>query len=110
VMLKDDGQDTEALTIFESLSKKFPNDPFPWRQIGFVQAKEGRHAMAITALEQSLRLAPDQAKVWHALGETYAHAERPDDVHRVYQRLRGLDNERAEQFYRDYVFPLETQP
>jgi len=109
-MLKDDGQEAEALTLFEALSGKYPNDPFPWRQIGFVQAKSGHYAEAIKALEQSLRLAPDQAKVWQALGETYAYADRPDDVHRVYQRLRGLDGVRAEQFYRDFVFPMEAQP
>lgn len=110
VMLKDDGQDAEALSLFEALRAKYPDDPFPWRQIGFVQAKTGHYAEAITALEQSLRLAPDQAKVWHALGETYARADRPDDVHRVYQRLRALDGVHAEQFYRDYVFPMEAQP
>lgn len=110
VMLKDDGQEAEALSLFEALSGKYPDDPFPWRQIGFVQAKSGHYAEAIKALEQSLRLAPDQAKVWQALGETYAHADRPDDVHRVYQRLRGLDGVRAEQFYRDFVFPMEAQP
>ncbi|MBN8766090.1 MAG: tetratricopeptide repeat protein [Thiobacillus sp.] len=110
VMLKDGGQDAEALSLFEALRAKYPDDPFPWRQIGFVQAKTGHYAEAISALEQSLRLAPDQAKVWHALGETYAHADRPDDVHRVYQRLRALDGVHAEQLYRDYVFPLETPP
>jgi tetratricopeptide (TPR) repeat protein len=109
VMLKDDGQDYEALPIFETLRDKYPNDPFPWRQIGFVHAKLGHYTEAIKALEQSLRLAPDQGKVWHALGETYAHADLHDDVHRVYQRLRALDSGHAEQFYRDYVFPMETQ-
>lgn len=109
VMLKDDGQESEALPLFESLRDKYPTAPFLWRQIGFVHAKLGHYPEAIKALEQSLRLAPDQGKVWHALGETYAHAGLNDDVHRVYQRLRGLDSGRAEQFYREYVFPMEAQ-
>lgn len=110
VMLKDGGQDEAALQLFLAVRDQTPQDPFAWRQVGFVQAKLGRHAEAIAALEQALRLAPDQAKVWHALGETYAQAGRPDDARRVYQRLRGMDAERAEQLYRSHVLPREAQP
>lgn len=110
VMLKDGGQDEEALKVFLALREKTPQDPFAWRQVGYVQAKMGHRAEAIAALEQSLRLAPEQAQVWHALGESYAMAERPDDARRVYQRLRGMHAERAEQLYRGYLLPLEAQP
>jgi tetratricopeptide (TPR) repeat protein len=110
IALKDGGHDEEALTLFVAMRDKAPQDPFPWRQIGFVQSKLGRYAEAGTALEQSLRLAPDQAKVWHALAEGYAMTDRADDVRRIYQRLRGLDAERAEQLYRNFLLPFETLP
>lgn len=110
VMLKDGGQDEEALKLFLVLRDKTPQDPFPWRQVGYMKYKFGRHAEAIPELEQSLRLAPEQVQVWHALGECYALTGRPDDARRAYQRLRGLNPERAEQLYRAYLLPLEAQP
>ncbi|MDP2787727.1 MAG: tetratricopeptide repeat protein [Pseudomonadota bacterium] len=110
VVLKDSGQDEEALKLFLVLRDKTPQDPFPWRQVGYMQSKFGRNAEAIPELEQSLRLAPNQVQVWHVLGECYALAGRPDDARRAYQRLRGLNPERAEQLYRAYVLPLEAQP
>ncbi len=110
VMLKDGGQDEAALALFQALREKAPQDPYAWRQIGFVNGQLGRYSESIVALEQSLRLAPEQAKAWHALGEIYAKAERPEDTRRVYQRLRGLNAERAEQLYQAYLRPLEVQP
>jgi tetratricopeptide (TPR) repeat protein len=110
VALKDSGQDEEALKLFLVLRDKTPQDPFPWRQVGYMKYKFGRHAEAIPELEQSLRLAPEQVQVWHALGECYALAGRPDDARRAYQRLRGMNPERAEQLYRAYLLPLEAQP
>lgn len=110
IALKDGGHDEEALALFVAMRDKAPEDPFPWRQIGFVQSKLGRYAEGITALEQSLKLAPDQAKVWHALADDYAMTDRVDDVRRIYQRLRGLDAEHAEQLYRDRLFPFEALP
>lgn len=110
IALKDGGHDEEALALFIAMRDKAPQDPFPWRQIGFVQSKLGRYAEASTALEQSLKLAPDQAKVWHALADGYAMTDRVDDVRRIYQRLRGLDAGHAEQLYRNFLLPFEALP
>jgi tetratricopeptide (TPR) repeat protein len=110
IALKDGGLDQEALTLFMAMRDKLPQDPFPWRQIGFVNAKLGKFEMSIAALEQSLKLAPDQAKVWHALADVYATADRTDDVRRIYQRLRGLDAGHAEQLYRNRLLPFEALP
>jgi tetratricopeptide (TPR) repeat protein len=97
IALKDGGYDEEALALFVAMRDKAPQDPFPRRQIGFVQSKLGLYAEASAALEQSLKLAPNQSKVWHALADGYAMTGRTDDVRRIYQRLRGLDAEHAEQ-------------
>jgi tetratricopeptide (TPR) repeat protein len=110
IMLKDDGQDEEALKLFQTLCGKIPKDPLPWRQVGFIQANLGNYNQAIASLEQSLRLSPDQQQVWHVLGQVYAMTGQPTEVRRVYQRLRGIDPMRAEQLYSAYLQPLEAQP
>lgn len=110
VALKDGGHDEEALAMFIAMRDKAPHDPFPWRQIGFVQSKLGRYAEANTALEQSLKLAPDQAKVWHALAQNFAVGDRVEDARRIYQRLRGLDSAHAEQLYRNVLLPFDMLP
>ncbi|MBL8425355.1 MAG: tetratricopeptide repeat protein [Candidatus Accumulibacter phosphatis] len=108
IALKDAGQFDAALQLFEAARAKRPEDPFVWRQIGFVNAALGRSELAIAALEQSLKLDAKQAKVWHALLESYHAAGRPEDVRRVHARLLELDRGHAEQAYRDYLLPYES--
>ena len=108
IALKDAGQFDAALQLFEAARAKRPEDPFVWRQIGFVNAALGRSELAIAALEQSLKLDAKQAKVWHALLESYHAAGRPEDVRRVQARLLELDRGHAEQAYRDYLLPYES--
>jgi len=108
IALKDAGQFDAALQLFEAARAKRPEDPFVWRQIGFVNAALGRSELAIPALEQSLKLDAKQAKVWHALLESYHAAGRPEDVRRVHARLLELDRGHAEQAYRDYLLPYES--
>lgn len=110
IALKDGNHDQEALALFVVMRDKTPQDPLPWRQIGFINSKFGQFEAASTALEQSLKLAPDQAKVWHALAEVYAMMGRTDDVRRIYQRLRGLDAGHAEGLYHDFLLPFEALP
>ncbi len=108
IALKDAGQFDAALQLFEAARAKRPEDAFVWRQIGFVNAALGRSELAIAALEQSLKLDAKQAKVWHALLESYHAAGRPEDVRRVHARLLELDRVHAEQAYRDYLLPYES--
>ncbi len=108
IALKDAGQFDAALQMFEAAKAKRPEDPFVWRQIGYVNAALGRSELAIPALEQSLKLDAKQAKVWHALLESYHAAGRPEDVRRVHARLLELDRVHAEQAYRDYLLPYES--
>ena len=108
IALKDAGQFDAALQLFEAVRAKRPEDAFVWRQIGFVNAALGRSELAIAALEQSLKLDAKQAKVWHALLESYHAAGRPEDVRRVHARLLELDRVHAEQAYRDYLLPYES--
>ncbi|MEK6815659.1 MAG: tetratricopeptide repeat protein [Nitrospirota bacterium] len=108
--LKDHFQFEEALVLFEQLKTENPNEPFPWRQIGFVYGYLVRPEAAISAYEQSLKLDPKQPKVWRALMESYHTAGRQEDVKRAYQRLLALDRSWAEQAYRELILPYGTTP
>jgi tetratricopeptide (TPR) repeat protein len=108
VALKDGGQFDEALRLFEAARLKRPEDPFVWRQVGYVNGLMGRSEPMIAALEQSLRLDPKQARVWRALLEGYHAAGRPEDVRRAYAQLLELDRGQAEKAYHDYLLPYEA--
>ena len=110
IALKDGLQFEEALDLFEKLKTDYPNDPFPWRQIGFVHGYLGQAERAIPAHEQSLSLDPKQSKVWHSLMEAYHMLGRHDDVKRAYQKLLPLEPGRAEYAYRTLILPYGVAP
>jgi cytochrome c-type biogenesis protein CcmH/NrfG len=49
------------------------SDPAPWFKLGNVYFRSGRHDLAASAYEETLRLAPDHAKAWHNLGVVRLH-------------------------------------
>ncbi|MBI3394132.1 MAG: tetratricopeptide repeat protein [Nitrospirae bacterium] len=110
VALKDNYQFEEALALFEQLKTDNPNDPFPWRQVGFVHGYLAQAETAIPAYEQSLSLDPKQPKVWLALMEAYHTAGRQGDVKRVYRKLLALDPAWAERAYRSLILPYGVAP
>lgn len=108
VALKDSGQYIEALVLFEKLKQEQPEDPFPWRQIGFVHGYLDQPNKAIPACERSLAIDPNQPKVWRALMEAYHSAGRLDDMRRAYSKLSALDRSWAEAAYRSLILPYEA--
>ena len=98
----------EALRLFEAARLKRPEDPFVWRQVGYVNGLMGNSEAMIAALEQSLRLDPKQARVWRALLEGYHAVGRPEDVRRAYAQVLELDRGQAEKAYHDYLLPSEA--
>ncbi|MEW6218413.1 MAG: tetratricopeptide repeat protein [Thermodesulfobacteriota bacterium] len=110
VALKDGGLRQEALFLFERLADQKPEDPFPWRQLGYTNALLFRPEAAIPALERSLALDPRDPKVWNALLEMYHAAGRTDDVRRGFQRLFVLDRAWADDAYRRLLLPYEARP
>lgn len=108
VALKDSAQYPEALKIFQEWTEKYPDDPFGWRQVGFVYGYQNRNAESAKALEHALNIDPKQGKVWLALMEQYHQAGRRDDMRRAYQQLRAVDQEYADRAYRSLILPLEV--
>ena len=110
IALKDGLQSTEALRLFEKLRDAHPDDPFAWRQIGFVHANLAQTEVAITAYEKSLSLDRKQPKVWLALMYAYHAAGRREDLKRAYQNLLGVDAAWAERAYRSLILPYGVAP
>ena len=105
--LKDGLHFAEALAIFEELKTAYPNDPFPWRQIGYVHGYQADAEKAIPAFKQSLQLESKQPKVWQALIEIYHMAGRKEEMKRAYEQLRTIDAKTAETVYQRMLFPYE---
>jgi tetratricopeptide (TPR) repeat protein len=110
IALKDGFQFEEAMGLFEKLKADYPNDPFPWRQIGFVHSYLAQPEAAIPAYEKALSLDPQQPKVWRALMEVYHMAGRREDVKRAYRKLLTVDSVWAEQAYRNLILPFGAAP
>jgi tetratricopeptide (TPR) repeat protein len=108
--LKDGLHLEEALILFEELKNNNPNDPFPWRQIGYVYGYQNKPVEAIPAMEKSVSLDPRQPPVWLNLARVYQAANRKDDCQRAYQQLQALDPKLAEQAYHNYILPFEGTP
>ncbi|WP_306534235.1 serine protease [Geobacter sp.] len=110
IALKDNLQLEEAVKVFEKLRQEFPEDPLPWRQVGYVYAYLAQPDKAIPAYEKSLGLDARQPKVWAALMETYHLADRMDDVKRSYQKLQALDQTWADYAYKRVLLPYGVTP
>lgn len=110
IALKDNFHFVEALKIFEQLRKEFPEDPLPWRQVGYVYGYLAQADKAIPAYEKSLSLDVRQPKVWAALMESYHLAGRMDDVKRSYQKLQAIDQTWADYAFKRLLLPYGVTP
>ncbi len=110
IALKDSLQLEEALKIFEKLRQEFPEDPLPWRQVGYVHGYLAQADKAIPAYEKSLSLDAKQPKVWAALMQAYHLAGRMDDVKRSYQKLQAIDQTWADDAYKRLLLPYGVTP
>lgn len=110
IALKDSLEFKESMAIFTDFTRTQPNDPFGWRQVGFVHAYRNEIPESIAALEHALNLDPKQGKVWLVLTEQYYKAGRREEMLRAYQQLKAVDQAQAEQAYLWFVVPTEIMP
>ncbi len=110
IALKDGFQFQEALPLFEKIREEQPDDPLPWRQLGYIYAYMNQADKAIPAYEKSLSLDANQPKVWAALIESYHFAGRMDDAKRSYQKLKAIDQKWADSVFKRMLLPYEVAP
>lgn len=71
LLLMDQGQDRQALAIFEALNQRYPELPEPLNNIGLLQARAGRLESAKQSLQAALRADPGHAASRANLGHVY---------------------------------------
>jgi predicted CXXCH cytochrome family protein len=61
-------QVANAAEAFLRATQLVPGDALPWRELGQIRAKQAKHAEAVAALEESLRLDAEAPETHYALG------------------------------------------
>jgi tetratricopeptide (TPR) repeat protein len=75
----------EALDLYDRAAVVSPGDPAGPREGGLRTAAWGEHELARPRLEEALRRAPRDARVWHALGVVCLGLGAVDDAEHAYR-------------------------
>lgn len=71
LILTSMGRQNDAVSVFTSLTKDFPELPEPHNNLAVLFAANGQYDNARAALETAIRLKPDYARAYENLGEIY---------------------------------------
>jgi tetratricopeptide (TPR) repeat protein len=77
---------TEAATLAQAMTVRFPLHEFGWTILGIVFNKLGRSAEALAPLQRAIALSPGFAEAHFNLGHTFADLGRLDDSEASYRR------------------------
>ena len=104
-------QHLKAVQLSRHLLQQRPGDPVPYYILGLALTQQNEYAVAREALSLALRLAPQQAELWLALGKThdaeqdYARAQQayqnglqhaPQHLPLLYAAARNLEAQQQE--------------
>src|SRR5260363_360387 len=88
--LAQQGQDDEAIALFDALIAQYPELPEPYNNLAALHAKYGRLDAARAALESALAVHSDYALAYQNLGRVYLQL-----AERAYQRTLELEPRNA---------------
>jgi tetratricopeptide (TPR) repeat protein len=95
----------EAAKSWEEAVRLRPNVAVYWYSLGLTYQKLLRFDDAIHSHEQAVALKPDYCEAWMRLGSVYWLKGDNAKVIEIYQMLKTLDCDDAEQFFRTFVLP-----
>lgn len=88
--LKLDKPDS-AQYVFEQGMKKYPDDAYLHRMVGFLQAQREQTDMAISQYEKVVELEPESEDDWKQLAVLYVKADRVEDAIAAYDKVLQLN-------------------
>ena len=80
--------DAEKLAV--SITEEFPNNQFGWKVLGAVLKQTGRVIDSLTAMQKSVKLAPQDAEAHSNLGVTLKELGRLDEAEASYNKAISL--------------------
>ncbi len=95
------GKPQEAIEAFRDAVRLKPRLDRAWFGMGLAHARLGAHAEAATAFDQAAELQPLNGQAFYQLGMARHHANDPDGVKDIVQRLVRFDPKRARQLVHD---------
>ncbi|MBI5901338.1 MAG: tetratricopeptide repeat protein [Rhodocyclales bacterium] len=87
---------TEVETRARQMTKHFARHDFGWRILGVVLNLQGRVAEALVAMQEAIRLAPENSEAHYTLGLILDNLGRHPDAELSYRRALHLQPEFAE--------------
>jgi len=86
VALFTEGRYTEAATLAQTMTVRFPLHAFGWRMLGLVFMQMGRSADALVFLQKAAVLSPDDAGAYSNLGNALKELGRLNEAEVSYRR------------------------
>lgn len=90
-----------AIAAFDEAVRQQPTHDRAWYGMGLAYARLGQHGDAVIALQSAVRLQPMNGEAYYQLGMALHHAQRPDEVKAVFEKLLGFEPRRARQLMQD---------
>ncbi|MBF0455958.1 MAG: tetratricopeptide repeat protein [Magnetococcales bacterium] len=72
LVLTEQGERNEAITVFQSLSQDYPDLPEPYNNLAVLYAERGEYDKARSALEKAIKTHPNYVTAHENLGDIYA--------------------------------------
>jgi Flp pilus assembly protein TadD len=95
----------KAIDSYREALRLDPTIAIIWGNLGTSYEELGNYEKARSALEQAIRLDSRLVDAWYVLGEVYSALRDRDKVLKVYEQLKVLAPQRAEQFFRELIVP-----
>lgn len=92
------GRFTEAATLAQSMTERFPLHEFGWKALGAVFKQMGRSADALLPMQKAVTLSPRDDEAHYNLGVTLQELGRVDEAEVGYRRALKINPEYADAY------------
>ncbi len=95
----------KATSAYREAIRLKPDHAGAWFNLGRAYAKLNQYDKALPAFQEAVRLKPDNVSAWYILGALYSAQGDRSRVTAVYEKLKTLDKDEADKFFREIVLP-----
>ena len=101
------GENQKALQALQQAVLVEPDNKYAWLVLGNFYKDQQQYDAAANSLERAIQLDPSADGAWFSLGFTYAAQGDRRKLLEVYEHMKKLRPEGADEFFRKFVLPQE---